>query len=100
MFTHANMAVAKHAALRAEHRFRHNVNSLNARRSAYGGPTTSAYVGLHIGEVFYGNIGSEERLDFPVAGPAVKKVRRITSRARSVHPGLLTPSAFPAGLHA
>src|SRR5882672_12750350 len=63
MFTHANMAVAKHAALRAEHRFRHNVNSLNARRSADGRPTTSAYVGLHIGEVFYGNIGSEDRLD-------------------------------------
>src|ERR1700724_2868329 len=44
MFTHANMAVAKHAALRAERRFRHNMNSLNARRSAEGRPTTSAYV--------------------------------------------------------
>src|SRR6267154_6843374 len=74
MFTHANMAVAKHAALRAEHRFRHNMNSLNARRSADGRPTTSAYVGLHIGEVFYGNIGSEDRLDFTVVGPAVNEV--------------------------
>src|SRR5258705_11313348 len=54
MFTHANMAVAKHAALRAEHRFRHNVNSLNARRSAYRRPTPSPYVGLHIREEFYG----------------------------------------------
>src|SRR5258705_8763211 len=60
MFTHANMAVARHAALRAEHRFRHNVNSLNARRSADGRPTTSAYVGLHIGEVFYCTIGSDD----------------------------------------
>src|SRR5216683_2366356 len=58
MFKHDNMAVAKHAALRAERRFRHNMNSLNARRSAEGRPTTSAYVGLHVGEVFYGNIGS------------------------------------------
>src|SRR3984893_18749173 len=46
MFTHANMAGAKRAAPRAEHRFRHNVNSLTARRSADGRPTTSAYVGL------------------------------------------------------
>src|ERR1700682_28995 len=69
MFTHENMAVAKRAALRAEYRFRHNMNVLNARRSAEGRPVTSAHVGLHVGEVFYGNIGSEDRLDFPGGGP-------------------------------
>src|SRR3981189_1965973 len=100
MFTHANMAVAKHAALRAEHRFRHNVNSLNARRSAYGRPTTSAYVGLHIGEGFYGNIGRGERLDFTVVGPAVNEVSRIASMCSSVDRELLTSSAFRAGLDA
>ena len=100
IFTHANMAVAKRAALRAEHRFRHNVNSLNARRSADGRPTTSAYVGLHIGEVFYGNIGSEDRLDFTVVGPAVNEVSRIASMCRSVDRELLTSSAFRAGLDA
>jgi adenylate cyclase len=100
IFTHANMAVAKHAALRAERRFRHNVNSLNARRSADGRPTTSAYVGLHIGEVFYGNIGSEDRLDFTVVGPAVNEVSRIASMCRSVDRELLTSSAFRGGLDA
>jgi len=100
IFTHANMAVAKHAALRAEHRFRHNIDSLNARRSADGRPTTSAYVGLHIGEVFYGNIGSEDRLDFTVVGPAVNEVSRIASMCRSVDRELLTSSAFRAGLDA
>ena len=100
IFTHANVAVARHAALRAEHRFRHNVNSLNARRSADGRPTTSAYVGLHIGEVFYGNIGSEDRLDFTVVGPAVNEVSRIASMCSSVDRELLTSSAFRAGLDA
>src|ERR1700739_515367 len=33
MFTHENMAVAKRAALRAEHQFRRNMIALNARRS-------------------------------------------------------------------
>src|SRR6266849_2766958 len=98
MFTHANMALAKHAALRAEHRFRHNINSLNARRSADGRPTTSAYVGLHIGEVFYGNIGSEDRLDFTVVGPAVNEVSRIASMCSSVDRELLASSDFRAGL--
>src|SRR6202048_4259298 len=100
MFTNENMAVAKRAALRAEHRFRHNMNSLNARRSADGRPTTSAYVGLHIGEVFYGNIGSEDRLDFTVVGPAVNEVSRIASMCRSVERELLTSSAFRSGLDA
>ena len=94
MFTHENMAVAKRAALRAEHRFRHNMNALNARRAAEGRPMTSAYVGLHVGEVFYGNIGSEDRLDFTVVGPAVNEVSRIASMCRSVDRELLTSSAF------
>ncbi len=100
MFQHDNMAVAKHAALRAERRFRHNMNSLNARRSAEGRPTTSAYVGLHVGEVFYGNIGSEDRLDFTVVGPAVNEVSRIASMCGSVDREFLTSSDFWSGLNA
>src|ERR1700693_4408659 len=68
MFKHDNMAVAKHAALRAERRFRQNMMALNVRRAADARPTTSAYVGLHVGEVFYGNIGSEVRIRFTGAG--------------------------------
>ncbi|GKT18497.1 adenylate/guanylate cyclase domain-containing protein, partial [Aduncisulcus paluster] len=57
MFTSENMASARRAALRAEHRFRHNIRVLNDRRENENRPTTTAYVGLHVGEVFYGNIG-------------------------------------------
>lgn len=39
---------------------------LNARRGAQGRPVTDVYLGLHVGDVFYGNIGSEDRLDFTV----------------------------------
>jgi adenylate cyclase len=99
MFTHEDMTAARRAALRAEHRFRRNMISLNARRSADGRPTTSAYVGLHVGEVFYGNIGSEDRLDFTVVGPAVNEVSRIASMCRSVDRELLASSDFRAGLN-
>src|SRR6266852_7016615 len=83
MFTGEDMAAARQAALRAEHRFRRNMISLNARRAEAGRPITSAYVGLHVGEVFYGNIGSEDRLDFTVVGPAGNEVSRIASMCRS-----------------
>ncbi len=100
MFTNEDLAAAKRAALRAEHRFRHNMTALNARRSADGRPTTSACVGLHVGEVFYGNIGSEDRLDFTVVGPAVNEVSRIASMCSSVDRELLASSAFRSGLDA
>ena len=100
MFTNEDLAAARRAALRAEHRFRQNMAALNGRRAAENRPTTSAYVGLHVGEVFYGNIGSEDRLDFTAVGPAVNEVSRIASMCRSVDRELLASSAFRIGLDA
>ena len=57
-------------------------------------PTTSVYIGLHIGEVFYGNIGSVDRLDFTVVGPAVNETSRIASMCRSVDRPMLVSSDF------
>ena len=65
-----------------------------------GRPVTSAYVGLHVGEVFYGNIGSEDRLDFTVVGPAVNEVSRIASMCNSVDREFLASSEFCKGLDA
>src|SRR6201999_1570585 len=98
MFTGEDMGIAKRAALRAEHRFRNNMVALNLRRAAEARPTTSAYVGLHVGEVFYGNIGSEDRLDFTVVGPAVNGGSRVASRSRSVDRELLASTEFYQGL--
>src|SRR6476646_310766 len=99
-FAREDMTSAKRAALRAEHRFRRNMASLNVRRAGEGRPVTTAYVGLHVGEVFYGNIGSEDRLDFTVVGPAVNEVSRIASMCRSVDRELLLSSAVGNGLDA
>jgi len=98
MFTGEDLTAAKRAALRAEHRLRRNMAALNARRAEAGRPTTTAYVGLHVGEVFYGNIGSEDRLDFTVVGPAVNEVSRIASMCSSIDRELLASSDFHAGL--
>jgi adenylate cyclase len=81
-------------ALKAEELVRVRVKELNEKRRAEERPVTSVYVGLHIGEVFYGNIGSVERLDFTVVGPAVNETSRIASMCRSVDRSVLASSAF------
>ena len=60
--------LALRCALDAEEKLRVRERELNARRAAEGLPVTSVYLGLHIGDVFYGNIGSEERLVVEACG--------------------------------
>ena len=91
-------AAACASALAAETGMRRRVQELNERRKAAEQPTTSVYVGLHIGEVFYGNIGSVDRLDFTVVGPAVNETSRIASLCRSVDRPLLISSDFATTL--
>ena len=59
-----------------------------------GLPAADAYLGLHVEEVFYGNIGSEDRLDFTVVGPAVNEMSRIAALCRSVEKDILLSSQF------
>ncbi len=86
------------AALRAERLLREKLVVLNDERAKEDRPTTDVYIGLHIGDVFYGNIGSQERLDFTVIGPAVNEVSRIASLCRSVDFNVLMSSDFAASV--
>jgi adenylate cyclase len=86
------------AALDAATQAQQAVAALNARRAEQGLPVTDMYLGLHIGEVFYGNIGSKERLDFTVVGPAVNEVSRIAAMCRSVDQPVLLSQAFAASV--
>ncbi|HEY1942995.1 MAG TPA: adenylate/guanylate cyclase domain-containing protein [Roseiarcus sp.] len=94
IFPAAERAAACAAALKAARSAWNAVEALNARRGALGLPITDMYLGLHIGEVFYGNIGSEARLDFTVIGPAVNEVSRIAAMCRSIDQPVLLSQAF------
>src|SRR5574337_24550 len=98
IFPAENRARACAAALDAANEARASVAALTARRIADGLPATEMYLGLHLGVVFYGNIGSEERLDFTVVGPAVNEVARIAAMCRSVDQPVLISSAFAASV--
>ena len=94
IFPAEDRARACAAALDAAKEAREAVAELNTRRLAEGLPATEMYLGLHLGVVFYGNIGSKERLDFTVVGPAVNEVSRIAAMCRSVDQPVLISSAF------
>ena len=96
IFTADHRADACRAALAAAGAARNGIAALNQRRHGQGLPITDMYLGLHVGEVFYGNIGSEDRLDFTVVGPAVNEVSRIAAMCRSIDQPVLLSSAFAA----
>jgi adenylate cyclase len=98
IFTAEDRGRACDAALTAALAARRGVTSVNQRRAAKGLPTTDMYLGLHIGDVFYGNIGSKERLDFTVVGPAVNEVSRIAAMCRSVDQPLLISAEFASAV--
>ena len=84
------------SALAAAAQARTSLAELNRRRGADGLPTTDMYLALHLGAVFYGNIGSKERLDFTVIGPAVNEVSRIAALCRSLEQPILLSATFAA----
>lgn len=74
------------------------IAEVSARRAAAGLPVTGAYLALHVGEVFYGNIGGKERLDFTVIGPAVNEAARMSSLCGSLAQDIVVSAAFAAAV--
>jgi adenylate cyclase len=94
IFTSGGRESACAAALTAAIAAQRGVKALNKERAQDGLPVTEMYLGLHIGEVFYGNVGSRERLDFSVVGPAVNETSRIAAMCRSADQPILVSDAF------
>ncbi|MDX1514711.1 MAG: adenylate/guanylate cyclase domain-containing protein [Gammaproteobacteria bacterium] len=68
--------------------------ALNHLRRRAGRPEIRFGVGLHVGEVIYGNVGAPNRLDFTVMGPAVNRTARLESLTKSVDTPLLMSAEF------
>jgi adenylate cyclase len=83
-------------ALAAAAGARRAVRALNARRLARGDEALAYGIGLHVGDVMYGNIGAAHRLDFTVIGPAVNVATRIEELCRAVGTDILVSSDLAA----
>lgn len=70
------------------------MTKLNAQRRAGGQPELGYGVGVHCGDVMYGNIGSTKRLDFTVIGPTVNIASRLEALTKTVHQPVLLSEAF------
>jgi adenylate cyclase len=63
-------------------------------RAARGEPTIEFGIGLHYGEVMYGNIGVPTRLEFSVIGSAANEVSRIEDLCKPLRQPLLVSKRF------
>lgn len=94
LFREDSMADPCGETLRAAKLARLRVDALSRERAAAGLAVTDFYLGLHRGTVLYGNIGSQERLDFTVIGPAVNEVARLEQMCRTVDQKVVASAAF------
>ncbi len=67
---------------------------LNEEHQRMGRDPLRYGVGVHVGDVMYGNIGSRRRLDFTVIGPAVNVASRLESLTKEVKRPVLLSRAF------
>jgi adenylate cyclase len=61
----------------------------NRKRLGAGLPATGFTLALHAGDILYGNIGAEYRLDFTVIGPAVNLTSRLSGMYRALGQSLI-----------
>lgn len=70
--------------------------ALNATLAEEGKRPLAFGVGLHWGEVEFGNIGTRDRLDFTVIGPAVNLASRLQELTKIVGTPILASADFAA----
>jgi adenylate cyclase len=66
----------------------------NEKNSETGRAPLNYGIGVHVGDVMYGNIGSRTRLDFTVIGPAVNMASRLESLTKQLGRSVLVSRAF------
>ncbi len=82
--TKAQAARACETALAAARDAHERLRQANERRAQAGEPTLDLGIGLHVGDVTYGNIGTPERLEFSVIGPAANEAARIEAMCKTL----------------
>jgi adenylate cyclase len=88
------VAVVTPAALAAAREILARVEALNATETAAGNPALGLDIALHAGDVTYGNIGTADRLDFTVIGPAVNEAARLEGLCKVLGKPILISKAF------
>jgi adenylate cyclase len=80
--------------LRALAEARQAMAALNEKNSETGRAPLNYGIGVHVGDVMYGNIGSRTRLDFTVIGPAVNMASRLEALTKQLGKTVLLSRTF------
>ena len=91
---------AAEAALAAAVEARRRLRDVNENLTAVGADPLDFGVGLHSGNVVFGNIGAGARLAFTTIGSAVNEVARIEEACKSLKRPILASGEFRAMLSA
>jgi adenylate cyclase len=94
VFSAESPELACRSALRAARAAQENLGAMHEVREAESLPVSGVGIGLHYGDVMYGNIGAPGRLDFTVIGPAVNLAARIESLCGSLGRSILMSEGF------
>ncbi|MDA9981388.1 adenylate/guanylate cyclase domain-containing protein [Gammaproteobacteria bacterium] len=92
--TNESPARAANQALAASREARQRLAALNERRAAHSEEQLAFGLGLHVGDLLYGNIGVPTRIEFSVIGPAANEVSRLESLTKEVGEPVLVSRAF------
>ena len=84
------------AALRAVSAARVGMAHLDEQRLRHGLSALPFGAALHLGEIFWGNIGAADRLDFTAIGPAVNLVSRLEGLCKPLRKIVLVSGALAA----
>jgi adenylate cyclase len=85
---------AAHEALAAAKEAREALAAISSEALPDGVDALAAGFALHIGPVTFGNVGSRERLDFTVIGPAVNQATRLEGMTKILGRSILLSDEF------
>ena len=71
-------------ALNAARQVIGDIEAANEARAAGGAEPVRFGIGLHVGTVTFGNVGTEDRLDFTVIGSAVNRASRLEGLTKAL----------------
>ena len=76
------------------------IAAINVRRAEAGVAMMTLDVALHVGDVLYGNVGSGQRLDFTIIGPAVNEAARLENLCGALDVPMVVSRRFVEALAA
>jgi adenylate cyclase len=70
------------------------IDVANENRDIVGQELIRFGIGLHLGEIYYGNVGAADRLDYTAIGPAVNLVCRLEGLTKTLQRPVLLSESF------